>query len=1534
MGSPSNVESIHRLTSTQEGILFHAVQNEASGLYLQQFSAVLAGDLDVDRFRGAWAATVARHPALRALFTWRKRPQPLQVVQRVVDLPLEVLNEPALLEEGPDLDAFLERDRKRGLPLDAAPLMRLTVVPGTNGRHRLVWTFHHIALDGWSMRIVLREVLQRDAGHGPDGPAPSHEGFLQWLGAQSEPDALAFWKGRLGGFDEPTRLAVAAPSQGSEPTRNTHPTHEARLSAASTAQLTQGARDARVTLSTILRAVWAVALARYSNSDDVVFGATVSGRPPEVPGMEEIVGMFIHTIPVRARVDLDQRVSEWCAQLQRDQLDAIPYETTSLAAIQRYSDVSPGTPLFESILVIENHAVEAASEPDSIQVEDSRYLERSHYPLALLVVPGPELELILVRDGSKVTDEAANALLALARRALLRFADDPTCTVRELAAPTEDDLRVIESLSTPQDPKTDAAVDDVIERIDLAVRETPAAVALRCPGEAHAATTYAELGALSRRLALGLMDLGVTLGDLVGVRLPRGREAVATILAVLRCGAAYVPIDPEAPEARIRAMEEVVDMRVIVGVGGVDTSKLMTLGDHVQAELPSLPVIHGAQDRLAYVLFTSGSTGTPKGVEITREALARSTGAREDFYDERPERFLLLSPLHFDSSVAGLFWTLSSGGTLVLPALGSERDARRIIETLDGEGVSHTLMLPSLYEVILETAELSQLDSLSTVIVAGEACTQALVLAHAQRQKDRTSGSSRLFNEYGPTEATVWATATELTGSDAVQPVPIGAPIGDVGVHILDQHLGPVPVGVAGELYLSGPTLARGYAGDPEQTAARFIRATPRSERLYRTGDQARFDGSGRLSFLGRVDRQVKIRGQRIELGEVEAALSAASDVVEAAVCVAVGPGGQPQLVAFVTGPPPGTEFDDSKALSDRLTGAMQPQVILVLESLPRTATGKIDRPSLAPMASEAALRGRARSAVAPHRTDSAASPSSEVEATLLALWREVLGIEDIALDEDFYGLGGDSLTSIRLVARAHKAGLEVELADFAADPTIRGMAMASRAPASSSKAPSAKDPSQKDSSTSLPLTPIQAWFFSLELPRREHWNQAVQLELPCSTEPDALAATLAERARELPVRHDALRLRFEQTNGEWRQRIAPPADSASALSLEVVDLRGLGGDARAERERSAAESAQAGFALDSGPVIAVRLFITEAHVRALLVAHHLVVDAVSWNTLAEELIEGPLAQPSGATYGQWVEALAARRDSSELLAEAEYWAALHGPPAAKRTSSSVASEASLIQSLASGPTSALLSGIHGAYGTRPREILLAALARTMARYAKATEYLIDVEGHGREALAAMAPELDVSSTVGWFTTAWPLRLAEPDAPDGTNQAGSIKRTKEAVRAVPGNGLSFGLLAHMATDERTRERFAALPPRELLFNFLGNLDGDEHATSPVALLDNPLVGRLRSEEGARAYPLELNAWVSASVLHTRWSYSTELHSGTEMEELGQLFLEELSGLIDHCQSPSAGGVTPSDFPLAGVDQAELDRIAKLLGGGQ
>ncbi|MEM8713685.1 MAG: condensation domain-containing protein, partial [Planctomycetota bacterium] len=574
MGSAPNVEGIHRLTPTQEGILFHAVQGEQEGLYVQQFTCVLVGDLDVERFRTAWQATVDRHPGLRSLFTWKKRPHPLQVVRRSVEVDLEVFDDAAIADGGDALESWLREDRSRGIEIDQTPLFRLRLVRGSDvHRTRLLWTFHHISLDGWSMRIALHEALRNYAGPvlASPPPAPTPESYVKWLASCSLETSLEHWRGVLEGFDSPNEFFGVA---GSTATAPDHVTLVRRLDATRTAAITQAARSAGVTLNALMRLAWSIAIARVSGERDVVFGATVSGRPPEFPEIEDLVGMCIHTVPVRARLDPAAGARDACRGLQGDQLDGLPHETTSLAEIQRASEIGSGESLFHSILVMENHAAPPAMPAGGLTIEDARYEEKSHDPLALLVVPDPEaLELLLVHDRGRVTDSEASDLLNAVERTLGRIADEEDVSIGGLLELSEAEIQTLDgwrraAATAADDQASPEHADDVVNAFLRAARKTPDGTALRCVGSDPAAWTYAELERASARVSSELARRGIQPGNRVAVRLERGHAAIAVILGILRAEAAYVPMDPEAPESRVEAMLATSGARLLIGTGG------------------------------------------------------------------------------------------------------------------------------------------------------------------------------------------------------------------------------------------------------------------------------------------------------------------------------------------------------------------------------------------------------------------------------------------------------------------------------------------------------------------------------------------------------------------------------------------------------------------------------------------------------------------------------------------------------------------------------------------------------------------------------------------------------------------------------------------------------------------------------------------------------------------------------------------------------------------------------------------------------
>ena len=609
--------------------------------------------------------------------------------------------------------------------------------------------------------------------------------------------------------------------------------------------------------------------------------------------------MFINTLPVRARLAADHDVGQWLRELQEQQLETSDYEYSSLAEVQRVSDVANGQPLFETIVVFENHPAGRHNGGGSLERRKPRYLERSNFPLALLVVPGESLELILIYDRERFTTPSIERIAAHVRTILGAIAENPNLAIADVPLVTEDESRCL--LEWGRTPRAEPKEKTVVALFERAVARNPDAVAVTCAGtQIH----YRELHRQAHELARRLRSRGVGANAPVAICLERSCEMVVGIVGILTAGGAYVPLDPKWPRERRELILKDAGAKVLV----TTTATAATLtegfsetlvidveedaredGGPEDAKLDDVELGDVEPDQLAYIFYTSGSSGHPKGVEVTHHSLLHSTSARFELYREPVERFLLLSAFTFDSSVAGIFWSLGSGGTLVLPSVGVEQDVHELANTIRRERVTHTLCLASLYDLLLEHAEPSDLESLRTVIVAGEACPAGVL----DRHFDRAPGAS-LYNEYGPTEACVWSTVYRATNAVSGQhTVSIGRPIPGAGVDLLDASSRLVPIGVPGEMFVSGDGLARGYLNQPALTDERFVHRRDvggELTRLYRTGDLARWRDDGNLEFLGRVDRQVKVRGYRIELEEIEATLAGHPDLRQVAVVARVRP--------------------------------------------------------------------------------------------------------------------------------------------------------------------------------------------------------------------------------------------------------------------------------------------------------------------------------------------------------------------------------------------------------------------------------------------------------------------------------------------------------------------------------------------------------------------------------------------------------------------------------------------------------------------
>ncbi len=1224
-------EDVYPLSAVQQGLLFHHLYAPHDAFYLDQVVLPLAGPLDLGAFAAAWRAVVARHPALRTSFHWQDLERPLQVVHPRVRLPVSVVDAsglpPAAVEA--ELRRLLAADRRRGFELGQPPLLRLTVLRAAAADHRVVWSYHHLVLDAWSGSVIFAEVFQHCAaavtGQGPAlPPAVPFRRYLRWLKAQDAAAATAHWRAELGELREPTPL----PADGSEAESAGEvgrPRGEvaAELDAATTAALQRLAREHRLTLNTLVQGAWALALAAASGRREVVFGVTVSGRPPAVPGVESIVGMLVNTLPLRATVDPAADLLAWLAALQARQSAQSAFEGSSLADVQAVSGLGPGRALFASILAFENvpgAELAAAGGGPGLRIGEPRYLFRTNYPLTAQVIPGSTLRWRLAFAPERLSPTAARRFLDRVLGLLAAFAAAPGRRLGELpvlaAAERQAVLTEWSGGATPYPRET------TLDRLVAArVRATPDAVAVVAEAGVVEALSYAELDRRAGRLALALRRRGVGPEVAVGVAAGRSLELVANLLGVVQAGGVYVPLDAELPAERLRFLA--AEARLAALVGGAGVARLEALGlpavaPAAASELGAgVPQACAAAENLVYVLFTSGSTGQPKGVAVPHRGVVRLV-AENPFVRFGPGEVLVqTAPVAFDASTFEIWGALAHGARLVVAPAGP-LGLEELADLLERWRVSTLWVTTGLFHQLAEHCPRA-FATPTQVLTGGEAARPELF---DRMLRERAPGA-RLFHAYGPTECTTFATGETLStggglavaGAPAAT-VPIGRAIANTWLRLLDGELRPVPAGAPGELHLGGDGLARGYLGRPGLTAARFVPdpfaglgARP-GARLYRTGDRVRQLADGRLVFLGRLDQQVKIRGFRIEPGEVEVALAAHPAVAGAVVTVREDRPGERRLVAYVVAH--GAAHEEAAVaeaelvarlrehLAATLPAFMVPAAFVVLAALPLGANGKVDRRAL-PAPEEPAAAAGLR-----------AAPASDLEAELARLWAHLLGRQEVGRDESFFDLGGHSLHATQLVSQLRQSlGIELALRTVFEQPTIAQLAAAIVA---GQAQPAAASPLTAASGSDAPLSFAQErlWFLDRLEPGLAAYNVPFVLAIDGPLRPAVLRQALSA----VVARHAVLRSRVLEVDGAGVQRVAP----AAPVPLPEIDLRGFGMAAETAARGLAERELRLPFDLARGPLLRARLLrLPTDRCWLLLTLHHIVTDGWSMGILLDE---------------------------------------------------------------------------------------------------------------------------------------------------------------------------------------------------------------------------------------------------------------------------------------------------------------------------
>ncbi|HEX2133955.1 MAG TPA: amino acid adenylation domain-containing protein, partial [Actinophytocola sp.] len=1312
---PDREAGVLPATPLQEGFFFHA--QDADDVYLAQQTIELVGEVDPTALRRAVQGVVDRHAPLRASFRQLDDGRVVQVVAERVTVPWrETTGDPARVAA---------QERAAGTDLGVAPLLRATLVAGT-GRGWLVLTMHHIAADGWSGSILLRELLALYAPHGEPPPLPAvtpYRRYHEWLAGLDRETGRAAWRAELSELDGPTLLPGTRPAGRHEPGRM-----DAELPADLTARLTACAREHDLTLNTLVQGAWGLLLGRLTGRADVLFGTTVSGRSSEVDGIESMVGLFANTLPVRMRWEPGQPVAEALAALQDAQADLSDHHYLGLGELQRIAGLPE---LFDTLVVFENFPARGRrTDPaGTIEVGEVTDVGEGHYPLALVVFPGESLRVRFEYDAARIADADVRRIGDWLTHLLSAVADEPARPVAHL------DLAATGPLVGPS---LEVPAATVAELVAEQAARTPDAVAV-VGGER---LTYREL--LDWALAVAhRLDAGPE--TVVAVAVPRSVELVVGMLGVLAAGAVYLPVDVDYPAERRELM-----------LADSGASAVLT-GEDVRAArggpVGGTPV---SPEHAAYLIYTSGSTGRPKGVPVPHRAIVNQlTWLRREFPLGADDRVLHQISAGFDPALLEILWPLTSGATVVLAGRDAHRDPARLAATIREHDVTTLLtvsaMLPALLESGVDPARLR-------VFSGGDALAAAVA--------DRWSGP--LHNVYGPTETAVQVAWWRHDGTASDGTVPIGLPVANTRLYVLDHYLRPTPPGVPGELYVAGAQLARGYHDRPALTAARFV-ADPfgaHGERMYRTGDVVRRLDDGALVYLGRADQQVKIRGNRVELGEVEAALAAHPGITGAvALARTDGPGGA-RLVGYVT---PATA--DTAAvlarLAERLPASLVPDTLVALAAMPRTPSGKLDRDALP---APDLVRGPAR------------NTGGERERVLCDVFAAVLKVDRVGPDEDFFALGGDSILSISVSTRARRAGIELSPRDVFTHRTPAALAALS---------PEPTPVPDQDGVGDIPPLPVVHHL-------RERGGPIDRFTLPMllRTPAGATVEAITRVLRAVLDHHDGLRQRLVRVTPDlWSLESLPDADVSLRRVPATADL--------------AAEADAAADRLDPDAGVVLQAVWFDAGTepgRLLLVAHHLVVDGVSWRVLLGDLAAawaGEELEPVGTSLRRFARDLVAQAHAPHRLAELAHWTDTLAPgadlvpdarPGALRDSRTHVVE------LSAEDTEALLS--------EPTELLLTALRVAVTRWGSAGDLLVDVERHGREG------DHDLSRTVGWFTSVQPVRL--PSTPDPLAQRRLVRR---ALRAAPDHGLGHGLLRHL--NAQTAPLLAAASRAQVLVNYFG-----------------------------------------------------------------------------------------------------------------
>ena len=1477
----------------------------------------IQGKVDVTALIRAIQQLASRHESLRTVFVMEDG-QAYQHIFNDISIPVEKirLNELAKSERLTKALQIIRQEAQTPFDLARNPLIRVKLFELAAEDHILMINMHHIISDGWSVGVIIRDLIELYRAESENRPPHLPELPIQYadyafwqrqiLSGLRLQNEIRFWEEQL--EDAPSLLELPYDRPRPPVQRFKGKRLAFRLPDGLSEALFFLAKKLEATPYIVLLAAFQVLLHRYSGQKTVLVGTPVANRNRKE--IENVVGFFVNTLVIRADFVDDADFGHFVQQVKRRSSAAFAHQELPFEKIVDSLKIERNlshNPLFQIMFAYQPPLLE------KMYVAGLRF-----EPVELDTgIAKFDLTLSMAEHNGRLSGVwEFNAALwdaTTIRRMMNHFVNllqnvtqNSTLPISRYALLEQDEQKhIIEDFNAVPhvDFPHDALLHELVER---QAQRTPENIALVYKGQKM---TYRQLNEKANQLAHFLIKKGVKPEVFVGISVERSFDLVLAILGILKAGGAYLPLDPSYPMERLLYMVKDTGAKIVLTkkkyrkiFSGFPVEALLI--DELETQLAKednkKPFSRVVPQNLCYVIFTSGSTGWPKGVQVQHDTVVRlAYNYIFQFGVNENKRLIQYFSYSFDGSVGDFFMGFFVGASLYLVDKSEMLPDSGLTALMRDNRITNAILPPSLLYV-LPPEELPDLTMLAS---GGDVCSPLLARKWA-------SPTRKYYNAYGPTETTVcatWYLTNDLPKEASL--VPIGKPIPHYRIYILDKHLNPLPVGVAGEMFIAGKGITRGYLNKPDLTAAKFIPdpfAREPGARMYASGDLCRYLPDGNIEFLDRIDQQVKIRGFRIELGEIEATLLDHPKVTEAVV-LAKSTDGNKQLVAYMVTASseklPIGEIRDF--LNKRLPEYMIPAYFMFLEKMPLTPAGKLDRKSLPEP--EIIRESLGKEYVA---------PSTEREKILADIWKNLLGSEEIGIKDNFFELGGDSILTIQVVARAKQAGLKITPKQLFEHPTIESLAEVAEEGV-------IIHAEQGSISGTYPLTPIQHWFFERNFARPQHWNQAMMIKVnqPLNT------AALQKALLAVAAHHDILRARFQRGENGWHAEI----DKAGDIPLRTETLSE---DQLAEDLQKKSSRMQGQLDIGTGPLMRAGYFYNRDEQYLVLVAHHLVSDGISWRILledfqsayvqAEQNANGKIKLPLKSTsFKYWAEKLSDLATQDDIVSELEYWRSLAAksgfllPVDFEAGENTEKYSRSIHVELNEEESAALLKEAPAAYQTQINELLLAALAIAHNRWTGRQHLMIDMEGHGREDLFE---EVDISRTVGWFTVVYPLFLEIT----GTQTGEIIKHVKEQYRAIPNNGIGFGLLKYLAGDA-IRQQLEDIPTPAIGFNYLGQFDQVSGNVQAIGR-PQPAPGRERAGENKRVHLLEIGSSILDGKLRLNWSFSEKVFRVETVERLAETYLQALREVIQHCLDPQSGGYTPSDFSDVDLQEEELDAL--------